>query len=96
MFPVGTQMDKVQVVLVEILTNCLKLGTFKNTVGPSQTQPGDASVGHQATPSSQDDGLFASDPSFWDACVELAKTYEKTSGITCPGTFTSPRIWWSF
>ncbi|KAJ8435494.1 hypothetical protein Cgig2_033233 [Carnegiea gigantea] len=35
-----------------------------DTTGPSQTQPGDANVGHQATPSSQDDGLFASDPSF--------------------------------
>lgn len=88
MFPASTQMDKVQGVLVEILTNCSKLGTFKDTAGPSQTQPGDANVGHQATHSSQDDGLFVSDPSFWDASVELAKTYEKISGIACAGTFT--------
>ncbi|KAJ8429641.1 hypothetical protein Cgig2_025000 [Carnegiea gigantea] len=74
----------------EILTNCSKLGIFKDTTGPSQTQPGDANVGHQATPSSQDNGLFASDPSFWDACVELAKTYKKTSGIAFSGTFTPP------
>ncbi|KAJ8425971.1 hypothetical protein Cgig2_009509 [Carnegiea gigantea] len=87
-FPASTQMDKVQGVLVEILINCLKLGTFKETTGPSQTQPGDANVGHQAIPSSQDDGLIASDLLFWDACVELAKTYKKTSGIACPGTFT--------
>jgi len=91
MFPASTQMDKVQGVLVEILTNCSKLGTFKDMAGPSQTQAVDANVGHQATASSQDDGLFASDPSFWDACVELAKTYEKTGGIACPGgTFTPP------
>ncbi|KAJ8438848.1 hypothetical protein Cgig2_023040 [Carnegiea gigantea] len=83
-------MDKVQGVLLEILTNCSKLGTFKNTAGLSRTQPGDTNVGHQATPSSQDDGLFTSDPSFWDACDELAKTYEKTSGIACLRTFTPP------
>ncbi|KAJ8423836.1 hypothetical protein Cgig2_008931 [Carnegiea gigantea] len=61
-----------------------------DTAGPSQTHPGDSNVGHQATPFSQDDGLFASDPLFWDACVELAKTYKKTSGIACPSTFTPP------
>ena len=66
------------------------MGTFKEATSPSQTQPGDANVGHQATSSSQDDGLFASDLSFWDACVELTKTYENISGIACPGTFTSP------
>ena len=81
-------MDKVQGVLVEILTNCSKVGTFKDTTGPSQTQPRDANVGHQATPFSQDERLIVTYPSFWDACVELAKIYEKTSGITCPGTFT--------
>ena len=63
-FLASIQVDKVQGVLVEILTNCSKLGTFKDTAGPSQTKPRDANVGHQATPSSQDDGLFVSDPSF--------------------------------
>ncbi|KAJ8435701.1 hypothetical protein Cgig2_027291 [Carnegiea gigantea] len=77
-------MNKVQGVLVEILTNCSKLGKFKDTAGPSQTQPTDANIGHQSTPSSQDDGLFASNPSFWDACVELAKTYEKTIHVESP------------
>ncbi|KAJ8422870.1 hypothetical protein Cgig2_010270 [Carnegiea gigantea] len=77
-FPASTQMDKVQA------------GNIQGHGWSIQTQPGDANAGHQATPSSQDDGLFASDPSFWDACVELAKTYEKTSGIACPGTFTPP------
>ena len=90
MFPASTQMDKVQGVLVEILTNCSKQRIFKDTASPSQTQPGDANVGHQATHSRQDDGLFVSDPSFWDACVELAKTYKKTSGIACAGTCTPP------
>ncbi|KAJ8431033.1 hypothetical protein Cgig2_022975 [Carnegiea gigantea] len=80
MFPASTLMDKVQGVLVEILTNYSKLGTFKDATGPSQTQPRDANVGHQATPSSQDD----------DACVEFAKTYEKTSGIACRRTFKPP------
>jgi len=88
MFLASTPMDKVQGVLVEILTNCSKVGTFKDTTGPSQTQPRDANVGHQATPFSQDERLIVTYPSFWDACVELAKIYEKTSGITCPGTFT--------
>ncbi|KAJ8432169.1 hypothetical protein Cgig2_029010 [Carnegiea gigantea] len=90
MFPASTQMDKFQGILIEILTNCSKMGKFKDTTSPSQTQPRDANVGHQATPSSQDDGLFVSNPSFWDACVELVKTYEKTSEIACPGTFTPP------
>ncbi|KAJ8420239.1 hypothetical protein Cgig2_010779 [Carnegiea gigantea] len=76
MFPASIQIDKVQA------------GTFKDVAGPSQTHPRDANVGHQATLSSQDDGLFIGYPSFWDACVELAKTYEKTSGIAYPGTFT--------
>ncbi|KAJ8424881.1 hypothetical protein Cgig2_017973 [Carnegiea gigantea] len=50
MFPASTKMDKVQGVLVEILTNYLKLGTFKDTAGPSQTQSGDANVGYFTPP----------------------------------------------
>ncbi|KAJ8430776.1 hypothetical protein Cgig2_027854 [Carnegiea gigantea] len=39
MFPASTQMDKVQGVLVEILTNCSKLRTFKDVAG-TFTPPG--------------------------------------------------------
>ncbi|KAJ8441030.1 hypothetical protein Cgig2_027373 [Carnegiea gigantea] len=60
----------------------------KDTASPSQMQLGDADGGHHATPSNQDDGLFISDPPFWDACVGLVKTYEKTDGTACPGNFT--------
>ena len=86
MFPASAQMDKVQGILVQILSNCSNLGTFKDTAGPSQGQGGNDNGG----PLSEDDGLFVSDPSFWDACVELAKTYEKTGGNAHPGSFTPP------
>ncbi|KAJ8440572.1 hypothetical protein Cgig2_028701 [Carnegiea gigantea] len=61
MFPASIQMDNIQGVLVEILSNYSKLGTFKVTTGKSQTQPRDVNVGHQVTPSSQDEELFVSD-----------------------------------
>ena len=77
-------MEKVQCVLVEILSNCSNLGTFKDITGPSQKQPRDADGRHHITPLSQDDGLFLSNISFWDACVELLKTYEKSGGTACP------------
>ena len=64
MFPTSTQMDKVEGVLVKILSNFSKLGTFKDIVGPSQKQPRDADSCHHATPSSQGDGLFLSNTSF--------------------------------
>ena len=54
---------KVQGVLVQILSNCSKLGTFKETPNAFQTQLGDAN----GPPSSQNDELFLSDPSFQDA-----------------------------
>jgi len=85
-FPASAHMDKVQGILVQILINCSKLGTFKDTAGPSQGQPNNVDGG----PLSQDDGLFVSDPLFWDACVELAKTYERTGGSAHPGSFTPP------
>ena len=44
-FPTSTHMDKVQDVLVEILSNCSKLGTFKDTTSPSQRQPENADSG---------------------------------------------------
>ena len=90
MFPASIQIGKVHGILVELLSNCSKLGTLKHIAGLSQTQLGDDNVGHQATPSSQDGGLFVSDPSFWDTCVKLAKTYEKTSVTICLGNFTPP------
>ena len=58
MFLASTQMDKVQGVLVEILSNCLKLGTLKDTAGPSPRHPEDVDGGHNATSSSQNDGLL--------------------------------------
>jgi len=45
-------MDKVQGIFVQILSNCSKLETFKDTVGPPQGQPDNADGG----PSSQDEG----------------------------------------
>jgi len=50
-FPASVHMDKVQGILVQILSNCSKLGTFKDTAGPSQGQPNNVDGG----PSSQDD-----------------------------------------
>ena len=79
-------MDKVQCVLVEILSNCSNLGTFKGIVGSSQKQPRDADGCHHITPSSQDDSLFLSNISFWDANVELVKTYERSGVTACPVT----------
>ena len=64
MLPTSIQMDKVQGVLVEILNSYSNIGTFKRTACPSQKQLGDIDGGNHATPSSQDDGLFMSDPSF--------------------------------
>ena len=86
MFPASAHIDKVQGMLVQILSNCSKFETFKATTGPSQGQPDNADGG----PSSQDDGLFVSDPLFWNACVELAKTYERTDGNAHTGSLTTP------
>ena len=83
-FPASAHMDKVQGILVQILSNCSKLGTFKDIASPSQGQPDNADGGPQ------DDGLFVSDPLFWDACVELAKTYERTGRNAHPRTLTPP------
>ena len=58
MFPVSAHMDKVQGILVQILTKCSKLGTFKDIAGPSKGQHDNADGG----PSSQDDVLFVSNP----------------------------------
>jgi len=35
MFPTSTHMDKVHGILVQILSNCSKFGTFRDTAGPS-------------------------------------------------------------
>jgi len=35
MFPASAHVDKLQGILVQILSNCSKLGTFKDTAGPS-------------------------------------------------------------
>ena len=51
MFPASAHVDKLQGILVQILSNCSKLGTFKDTAGPSQGQPNNVDGG----PSSQDD-----------------------------------------
>ena len=85
-------MGEVRGILVQILTNCSKLRIFKDTTGPSQGQPDNVDGG----PSSQYDGLFVSDPSFRDACVELAKTYERTGRNAHPGSFTPPAFDFGF
>lgn len=61
------------------MSNCSNLGAFKDITTLYQKQPGDADGGHHTIPLSQDDGLFVSDLSFWDASVEFVQTYKRTS-----------------